>query len=55
LYVTARGAALVVRTEAEKKIYAPVARGSNRQFLMRGDDLTFPVRVYPAGISQPLE
>ena len=46
LCVTASGAALVVRTEAEKKIYARPTYGSNEQFLMRGNDLTFPVRVY---------
>jgi len=43
-------AALIAETKAEKKIYARPTYGSNKQFLMGGNDLTFPVRVYPAGI-----
>jgi len=39
-------ASFVFGTEAKEKIYARPACGSNKQFLMGGDDLTFPVRVY---------
>src|SRR5204863_364175 len=45
--VTALCAALIARTEAEKKIYAHLTYGSNKEFPMRRGDRTFPVGVYP--------
>ena len=48
LCVTVPGAALLLLfgTEGKEKIYARPTYGSNKQFLMQGDDLTCPVRVY---------